>query len=175
LIAVAGIECPAGLLAILSKRMLSSDRSEALAQNVYECLFILDSNRYARDPNGVSGAIPEMVEKFGGEVLANRLWTEQRLAYPINGHRKGTYWLTYFRLESTRLSEFNRACQLNDNILRNLTLKVDPRLVDTLVAHATGKASPARVLSDDVASDDDDSDDAAAEEEAEETAEAVAD
>lgn len=175
MIAVAGIECPAGLLAILSKRMLSSDRSEALAQNVYECLFIFDSNRYARDPNGVSAAVPEMVENLGGEVLANRLWNEQRLAYPINGHRKGTYWLTYFRLESTRLSEFNRACQLNDNILRNLTVKVDPRLVDTLVAHALGKVAEVRDASDDDSSkDDDDSDDSSTEEESEESAEAVA-
>jgi small subunit ribosomal protein S6 len=151
--------------------MLSSDRSEALAQNVYECLFILDSNRYARDPNGVSAAIPEMVAKLDGEVLANRLWNEQRLAYPIDGHRKGTYWLTYFRIESTRLSEFNRACQLNDNILRNLTLKVDPRLVDTLVAHALGKAAVVRVVSDDVpAVDDDDLEDVSSDEESEETA-----
>lgn len=143
-----------------------------MAQNVYECLFILDSNRYARDPNGVSAAIPEMVEKLDGEVLANRLWNEQRLAYPIDGHRKGTYWLTYFRIESTRLSEFNRACQLNDNILRNLTLKVDPRLVDTLVAHASGKAAVVRVVSDVLSSeDDDDSDDASSDEESEETAE----
>lgn len=132
-----------------------------MAQNVYECLFILDSNRYARDPNGVSGAIPEMVEKLEGEVLANRLWNEQRLAYPINGQRKGTYWLTYFRIESTRLPEFNRACQLNDNILRNLTIKVDPRLVETLVAHASGKAVIAPVVLDDIPDAlDDDLDDA---------------
>ena len=111
-----------------------------MAQNVYECLFIFDSNRYARDPNKVAAAIPAMVEELDGEILANRLWNEQRLAYPIRGQRKGTYWLTYFRLDSNRVSEFNRACQLNDNILRNLTLKVDPRLVDALVSHATGAA-----------------------------------
>ncbi len=126
-----------------------------MAQNVYECLFILDSNRYARDPNGVSAAIPEMIQNLKGEVLANRLWNEQRLAYPINGQRKGTYWLTYFRLESTRLAEFNRACQLNENILRNLTLKVDARLVDTLVAHASGKTPVVAVNSDDASDDDD--------------------
>jgi small subunit ribosomal protein S6 len=84
-------------------------------------LFILDSNRYARDASGVSGTIPSMIEKLGGEVLANRLWNEQKLAYPIKGHRKGTYWLTYFRLDSARLTEFNRQCRLNENILRNLT------------------------------------------------------
>jgi small subunit ribosomal protein S6 len=176
LIAVAGIECPAGLLAILSKQLLSCDRSEALAQNVYECLFILDSNRYARDPNGVSAAIPEMVEKLEGEILANRLWNEQRLAYPINGQRKGTYWLTYFRLESARLAEFNRACQLNDNILRNLTLKVDPRLVATLVDHALGKGSaePEVVAPDDANTNGAESVAASGEEASEEAAEAVA-
>ena len=111
-----------------------------MSQNVYECLFILDANRYARDPNNVAGAIPKMIEDLGGEVLANRLWNEQRLAYPIKGHRKGTYWLTYFRLDSSRTGEFTRACQLNDNILRHLVLKVDSRLVDVLVSHAQGKS-----------------------------------
>jgi len=115
-------------------------------------LFILDANRYARDPNGVSGAIPEMIQKLDGEVLANRLWNEQRLAYPIRGQRKGTYWLTYFRLDSSRLSEFTRACQLNDNILRNLVLKVDPRLVDVLVSHAQGKSAEPEPESADTAS-----------------------
>lgn len=109
-----------------------------MTTKVYETLFILDSNRYARDPGAVSGTIPAMIEKLGGEVLANRLWIEQKLAYPIQGHRKGTYWLTYFRLDSNRLTEFNRQCQLNENILRNLTLTVEPRLVDVLVSHASG-------------------------------------
>lgn len=109
---------------------------------VYESLFILDSNRYARDGAGVSGTIATMIEKLGGEVLANRLWNEQKLAYPIKGHRKGTYWLTYFKLDSARLTEFNRQCRLNDNILRNLTLSVEPRLVNVLVAHASGILPP---------------------------------
>jgi small subunit ribosomal protein S6 len=113
-----------------------------LKSHVYETLFILDSNRYARDPSGVSGTIPTMIEKLGGEVLANRLWIEQRLSYPIKGHRKGTYWLTYFRLDAEHLSEFNRQCKLNENILRNLTLSVEPRLVDVLVAHARGGKQP---------------------------------
>ena len=113
-----------------------------MASNVYECMFILDSNRYARDPGGVAAQIPLMVESCGGEMLASRLWNEQRLAYPIHGHRKGAYWLSYFRMDTDKVVEFNRACQLNENVLRNLTLKVEPRLVDTLVAHARGEAPP---------------------------------
>jgi small subunit ribosomal protein S6 len=107
-----------------------------LAAIVYEGMFILDSNRFGRDHETVSGQIPAMVEKFGGEMLVSRLWEERRLAYPIKGHRKGTYWLTYFRLDSTRLVELERQCQITDDILRVLFLKIEPRIVDALVAHA---------------------------------------
>ncbi|HPM80588.1 MAG TPA: 30S ribosomal protein S6 [Candidatus Anammoximicrobium sp.] len=110
-----------------------------MAQNVYECMLIYDSNSYARDPAGVGSKITKMVSNCGGEMLVSRLWNEQKLAFPIKGHRKGTYWLSYFRLESTKLTEFNRACRLEDDIVRSLTLRVDPRLVDTLVAHAKGE------------------------------------
>jgi small subunit ribosomal protein S6 len=107
-----------------------------LAANVYEGMFILDSNRFGRDAETVSGQVPAMIEKLGGEMLVSRLWEERRLAFPIRGQRKGTYWLTYFRLDSSRLGDLRRQCQITEDILRVLFLKVDPRIVDTLVAHA---------------------------------------
>ena len=113
-----------------------------MATNVYEGMFLLDSNRYARDPGGVSNEINQIVQKCGGEILVSRLWAEQRLAYPIDGHRKGTYWLTYFKLDSNSQPQLVRACQLAESILRNLILKVDDRLVDALVQHATTGTGP---------------------------------
>ena len=107
-----------------------------MAAIVYEGMFILDSNRFGRDPETVSGQIPAMIEKLGGEMLVSRLWEERRLAYTIKGQRKGTYWLTYFRLDSDRLADLRRQCQITDDVLRVLFLKVDPRIVDALVAHA---------------------------------------
>jgi small subunit ribosomal protein S6 len=107
-----------------------------LAANVYEGMFILDSNRFGRDSDAVSGQIQDIIEKAGGHLLVHRLWEERRLAYPIKGQRKGTYWLTYFRLDSNQLSAVRRQFQLTDSILRMLLLKVDPRIVDALVAHA---------------------------------------
>ena len=114
-----------------------------MASNVYEGMFLLDSNRYARDPNAISKQIDQMVAECGGEMLASRLWSEQKLAYPIEGHRKGTYWLTYFRMDSLKQVDLNRACKLNENVLRNLIIKIDDRLVDTLVEHAKGTSTAA--------------------------------
>jgi small subunit ribosomal protein S6 len=117
-----------------------------VAVNVYEGMFILDSNRYSRDAAGVSGQIPDMIQKLGGQMLASRLWEERRLAYPIDGHRKGTYWLTYFNLESSQLVALTRQCQLSESIVRTLFLKVDPRIADALVSHAlAGPAALRRV------------------------------
>src|SRR5438876_702610 len=99
-------------------------------------MFILDSNRYSRDQAGVSSQIGDMIQKLEGEILASRLWEERRLAYAIAGHRKGTYWLTYFKLDSGNLTPLNRQCQLSESILRTLILKVEPRIVDALVSHA---------------------------------------
>jgi small subunit ribosomal protein S6 len=109
-----------------------------LAQNVYENMVILDSNKYAQDPNNLAGLVPGLVGKCGGEVLVSRLWNEQKLAYPIDGHKKGTYWLTYFRLDSQKLTEFTRELRIAEVVLRQLTLKVEPRLIDALVEHAKG-------------------------------------
>lgn len=110
-----------------------------MASKVYECLFLLDSNKYARDQSSVVQGLNDIVAKVEGEMLASRLWMEQKLEYPIEGHRKGTYWLTYLRLDTQRVGEFNREAQLNNAILRHLLVKLDPRLVDTLVAHARGE------------------------------------
>lgn len=107
-----------------------------MADHVYEGMFILDANRYGRDAEGVSGMITNMIQEAGGEILVSRQWEERRLAYPIKGQRKGVYWLTYFRISSARLLEIQRRVQITEEILRALFLKVDPRIVETLVAHA---------------------------------------
>jgi small subunit ribosomal protein S6 len=112
-----------------------------VAKQCYDCFFLLDSNRFNRDPGGVASSIEKKIQDHGGEILVSRLWEERKLAYPINGHNKGTYWITYFNMEGTQLTAFNRDCKLDDNILRFLVTKVDPRLVDALVAHTLGQGT----------------------------------
>ncbi len=114
-----------------------------MATNVYEGMFILDSGRHGRDPEAAPGQIAKIIQETGGEMLVSRLWEERRLAFSIRGQRKGTYWLTYFRLPPDNLSAVRQRFQLSESILRMLFLKVDPKIVDTLVAHAL--AGPASI------------------------------
>ncbi len=115
-----------------------------MAENVYECMMILDSTRYARDPKDVSGQITTFVNKGGGKMLVSRLWDERRLAFSIARQRKGTYWLSYFRIDSGKVDELKRQCQLSDSILRCMILKIDARIADALVSHAKGSKAAER-------------------------------
>jgi len=104
-------------------------------------MIIFDANRFARERAALPAEIEKTVQAEQGEVLVSRLWEERRLAYPINGQRKGTYWLIYFRGPTASLTSLNRQWELHEGILRHLVLKIHPHLVDAVLEHA--KAGPA--------------------------------
>ncbi len=112
---------------------------------VYEGMFILDPAKFARDPGAAAQQIADLITQHGGTVLAARLWDERKLAYPIKGHKKGIYWLTYFTVPGGNLIAFERQCEITDDIVRKLVLKIDDRIADALVQHAlAGEVAPRR-------------------------------
>ena len=104
--------------------------------NVYECMFLLDANKVAGDMPAATKQIHSILEKNQAEILASRPWDERRLAYPVRGHKKGLYYLTYFRTEGKNLLNIERDVSLNEMILRSLVLHVDAKHVDTMLAIA---------------------------------------
>ena len=112
---------------------------------VYEGMFILDPAKFARDPAAAAEQVGALITAHGGTILAARVWDERKLAYPIKGHKKGLYWLTYFSMPGTGLAPLERQCEISDDILRKLILKLDDRIADALVQHALeGDAAPRR-------------------------------
>ena len=108
---------------------------------VYEGLFILDANRLARDREGLPRDLNGLIEAAGGEIEVSRLWEERRLAYPIKGQRKGAYWITYFRLPTSKVTELTRSCELQEGILRQLFVRLPGSLVEPILDHAKGVAA----------------------------------
>jgi small subunit ribosomal protein S6 len=102
--------------------------------NVYECMFLLDTNKVAGDVPAATQQIHSLLERNHAEVLASRPWDERRLAYPIKGHKKGLYFLTYFKADGKGLANLEHDVQLSDLILRHLVLRIDPKMVDAHLA-----------------------------------------
>ncbi len=114
-----------------------------MAVNVYECMFLLDSNKVASDIPAVDKQLRTLLERHQAQVLASRPWDERRLAYPIQNHKKGLYYLTYFSTEGKNIVNIERECALNETILRMLVLRIDPKLVDVMLAVAKDEHAPA--------------------------------
>jgi small subunit ribosomal protein S6 len=108
----------------------------ALPVNTYEGMFLLDSSKVAVNWDDSVQHVHDILTKHKSEIVASRQWDERRLAYPVEGHKKGTYLLTYFKTEGAELKDIVSDCHLSDVIVRELILKVHPKLADHLVNQA---------------------------------------
>lgn len=107
-----------------------------MAANTYECMFLLDTNKVSGDVPAAAKQLHGILEKNSAEVLASRPWDERRLSYPIRGHKKALYYLTYFRTEGKSLVNIEHDIALNEMILRSQILRIDPKLVETMLTVA---------------------------------------
>jgi len=110
-----------------------------LSTVTYEGMFLLDTNKYAANPQGVSGEVLAILERVGAKVLATRPWQDGKLAYAVDGHRKGLHFLVYFSMDSRQLTEVDRLVKFNETILRHLVIKLPVALIEPMLAMATGK------------------------------------
>ncbi len=104
--------------------------------HTYEGMFLLDSSKAATAWDETVKHVHDILAKHDSEIVASRQWDERRLAYPVEGHKKGTYLLTYFKTEGKNLKQITADCHLSDVILRELVLKVHPKLTEQLVSQA---------------------------------------
>jgi small subunit ribosomal protein S6 len=102
-------------------------------------MFLMDSNKYAVNPEGVKGEVLALLDRIGAKVLATRPWQDGKLAYPIDGHRKGMHFLVYFSMDSRHLVELERLVKFNESILRHMIIKLPVALIEPMLAMATGK------------------------------------
>jgi small subunit ribosomal protein S6 len=107
-----------------------------MAANVYECMFLLDTNKVAGDVSAAQKQLHALLERNHAEILASRPWDERRLAYPVKGHKKGLYYLAYFRTEGTNITGLERDFALNEMILRVMILHIEEKLVEPLLTVA---------------------------------------
>ena len=107
-----------------------------MSANTYEGMFLLDSTKAAAAWDDTVKHVHDILTKHNSEIVASRQWDERRLAYPISGHKKATYLLTYFKTDGTKLKDIVADCHLSDLILRELILKVHPKLEVQLVNQA---------------------------------------
>jgi small subunit ribosomal protein S6 len=110
-------------------------------KKLYEGMFLIDTALATADWDGTIGMIRKMLEKNEAEIVSLRKWDERRLAYDIQGKSRGTYILSYFKCDGTKLTDIERDVQLSEKVLRILILKTEK-----LTAEDMNKETPAMMM-----------------------------
>jgi len=112
----------------------------------YETMFLLESNKVTSDAEGTKQAIHHILERHGATIVVSRPWDyNHKLTYPIGKQKKGAFHIIYYTMESTKQRELERDFALQEGlILRQLTLKVDPKWEETILQIAREDGSRAR-------------------------------
>lgn len=90
----------------------------------YEAMFLL-SQAVAADLAGALAHINEIFQRAHAEVIAMRKWDERKLAYEIDGQKRGMYILAYFKVAGPDVAHIERDCNLSEKVLRTMITRVD--------------------------------------------------
>lgn len=99
------------------------------ADNTYELTYILNAVLNDEQLEDLVQRVDKFIEEHGGTVLDKNVWGTQRLAYPIEKRRNGFYVNLTFQSGGELIARLERALDINDNVLRYLTLKMDKRMI----------------------------------------------
>ena len=107
-----------------------------MPRRMYEYLFLFDSSKTSGDVMGAVQTLHGTFEKHGAEILASRPWADQRLTYSIHHQKKGLYYLIYVRCDTQKIHEIEGDFKLNEQLLRFLTVVIDPKWEEDMLAVA---------------------------------------
>ncbi len=92
---------------------------------LYEGMFLIDSSLAGSDWDGIIAAIRKILEKAEAEIVSIEKWDDRRLAYDIKGKSRGTYILSYFRVDGGRIQDIEKSVRLSEKIMRVLILSAE--------------------------------------------------
>jgi small subunit ribosomal protein S6 len=90
----------------------------------YEGMFLFPQSASA-DLQGALDLVRELLNRNGAEILSIAKWDERKLAYDIEGNKRGLYILAFFRTVSDKLAAIERDCNLSEKLLRSMVVRAD--------------------------------------------------
>jgi len=90
----------------------------------YEGMFLFPQSVTA-DLEAASAHVRESITRHGGEIVSLVKWDERRLAYDIQGNKRGVYFLAYFTAPTSAIASIERDCNLSERMLRALLIRAD--------------------------------------------------
>ena len=94
-------------------------------QNLYEGMYVISATLSDDARKKALEKIQNGITAHGGEIVKIHDQGRRRLAYEIDGHREGYYYLLYFNVPASAISELWQEYHLNEDLVRFITLRAE--------------------------------------------------
>ena len=92
---------------------------------LYEHVFLARQDLAQAQVDALAANATDIIEKNGGTVVKTETWGLRSLAYKIAKNRKAHYVMLEFDAPGAVVAELERQTQINEDIIRYMTIKVD--------------------------------------------------
>lgn len=94
-------------------------------QNLYEGMYVISASLSDEARRKVFDNIQAGITSRGGEIVKIHEQGRKRLAYEIDGHREGYYYIMYFKVQPAAISELWKEYELNEDLVRFITMRTE--------------------------------------------------
>ena len=94
----------------------------------YELTYVISGVVQQNQVDDIVRKVNHLIESNDGDVLEVDEWGNQRLAYEIDRKRSGYYVNMYFQAPGELIQRLERELEINDDVLRYLTLRMDAKM-----------------------------------------------
>jgi small subunit ribosomal protein S6 len=92
---------------------------------LYEHVFLARQDLAQAQVDALAETATNIIESNGGKVVKTETWGLRSLAYRIQKNRKAHYVMLDFEAPTNVVAELERQTQINEDVVRYMTLKVD--------------------------------------------------
>jgi small subunit ribosomal protein S6 len=111
---------------------------------MYEAMFVFEPTSGSNWQH-VEEEIQRLMTRADAELIRMKKWDERRLAYEVNGIKRGVYVLTFFMAPTDKIVGLERDVQLSEEILRVLVLSRSGYSIDQ-VNEIVDKSEPIQMM-----------------------------
>ena len=92
---------------------------------LYEHVFLARQDLAQGQVDALAETATQIIQDNGGKVIKTETWGLRNLAYRIAKNRKAHYVLLDFEAPAPVVAELERQTQINEDVIRYMTLRVD--------------------------------------------------
>ena len=95
----------------------------------YELMFIANPELDEESAEAPLQRIRGYLEETRGTIIKFDDWGMRRMAYAIQNHREGHYYLVHFTMDTDQVKEFERRLLLVEGVIREIIVRLDEEVV----------------------------------------------